>query len=424
MSSSPGDLAATHPVADFVDRLRSRLDDLHSPTTRPVWALTPTEQRHVLTQLAVAQAQLDTLRLQVLAEAERCGATDLDGARSAADWVAVETRQRRIAARSDLRLAQSLEEHDTLRSACADGSVNTDQARVVLAALDQLPTSGALAVEPEQRTHAEAWLVDQARHHDAATLRVLGRRLFEVICPDRAEEIEGRLLEAEEQAAARRTTLTMREDDQGTCHGRFRIPARHGQMLAKMIHTLASPTRPDQEIDADLPLPVRHGLALTELIERVPAESLPTAGGCSATVVVTMTLDQLLDRLEGAGVATLDTGGRLSAAEARRLACTAGIIPAVLGGTSVPLDLGRRRRFHTEHQRIATQLRDHHCTAQGCDAPPALCHLHHDHPWSHGGPTDLANGRLLCSHHHRRIHDPTYLHERLPDGTIRFHRRE
>ncbi|KQT89159.1 hypothetical protein ASG49_15215 [Marmoricola sp. Leaf446] len=426
MSSSGGETTTAHPVAGFVHRLRSRLDDLDRPTARPVWAMTPAEQRHVLTELAVAQAQLDSLRLAVLAEADRSGVTEDTGARSAADWVAVETRQTRVEARSELRLARALEEHGPLRDAHGHGWVNTAQARVIAAAVDLLPTTGDLAVTVEDRIDAEVWLIMQAQDHDATTLRVLGRRLFEVIAPDRADEIEGRLLEAEEQAAARRTTLTMREDDQGTCHGRFRIPARHGQMLAKMIHTLASPTRPDSpaaDVD-DAPLAVRHGVAFTELIERVPADSLPTAGGVGATVVVTMTLDQLVGRLEDAGVATLDTGGRISAAEARRLACGAGVIPAVLGGTSVPLDLGRERRYATKHQRIAAQLRDGHCTAQGCDAPPALCHLHHDVPWSESGATDQHNLRLLCGHHHRRVHDPAFRHERMPDGSVRFHRRE
>ncbi|SDS16048.1 protein of unknown function [Nocardioides scoriae] len=423
MSSSPHDTSAAHPVVDLVVRLRARLDDLASPASRPVWALDTSEQRHVLTELATAQAQLEALRLRVLAEADRSGATTAHADRSAADWVAVETRQRRAAARSDLRLASALERHHVLATALARGDANADQARAVVAALDHLPAGGDLAVSPEQRCRAERWLVEQAAHHDAQALRMLGRRLFEVICPERADEIEGRLLEAEEQEAARRTSLTMREDDLGVCHGRFRIPARHGQMLTKMILALTPPPSSAPDAEAQ-PLPVRHGVALTELIERIPAESLPTAGGCGATVVVTMTMEQLLADLDAAGVATLDTGGRVSAAEARRLASRAGIVPVVLGGASVPLDAGRQRRFFSAQQRIALQLRDRHCTAHGCDAPPALCHAHHDRPWSQVGTTDLAHGRLLCGHHHRRVHDPSYRHERLPDGSLRFHRRE
>ena len=121
-----------------------------------------------------------------------------------------------------------------------------------------------------------------------------------------------------------------------------------------------------------------------------------------------MTLQQLLADLDAAGVCTLDTGGRISAAQARRLACSAGIIPLVLGGKSQVLDVGRKRRSHTEAMRIVMGVRDRGCTEEHCEAPPGLCHAHHDTPWSQGGPTNIDTGRLLCPHHHRRIHDPAY----------------
>ena len=46
--------------------------------------------------------------------------------------------------------------------------------------------------------------------------------------------------------------------------------------------------------------------------------------------------------------AQLDTGHRISPGLARKLACEAGIIPAVLGSKSQVLDLGRNDRFHTK----------------------------------------------------------------------------
>ena len=137
-------------------------------------------------------------------------------------------------------------------------------------------------------------------------------------------------------------------------------------------------------------------------------------------MVVTIRLDQLQAAL-GAGV--LDDHGRISATEARRLACEAAIISTVLGGTGQVLDLGRRRRFHTEPQRLALALRDGGCTAEGCDWPPGLCHAHHDIAWSHGGDTSLANGRLLCPRHHTLAHDPAHTTTPLGTGKLRFTRR-
>ena len=307
--------------------------------------------------------------------------------------------------------------------------MNVAQGRAIVAALARLPKAGEFAVSAEQRTAAETHLVQLAAAHDAKALRILGRHVFEVIAPDLAEEFDGRALQAEEAKARQRTTLTMWEDDQGVAHGRFRIPSLHGQMLEKMILSLTSPTRTTTGtsaggIDPDLPTPTRHGIALTQLTESVCAEDLPRSGGCGATVVVTMTLEQLLADLDAAGVCTLDTGGRISAAEARRLACSAGIIPMVLGDRSQVLDLGRKRRLHTEAMRIAMGVRDRGCTAEHCETPPGLCHAHHDTPWSRGGHTNIDTGRLLCHHHHRRLHDPRFEATRLANGKVRIHRRE
>ena len=82
-----------------------------------------------------------------------------------------------------------------------------------------------------------------------------------------------------------------------------------------------------------------------------------------------MTLENLLGTSKAPAV--LDTGDRITAALARKLACEARIIPMVLGGKSEILDQGRGNRFHTKAQRIAIGLRDQHCTADGCDWPAA-----------------------------------------------------
>ncbi|MCW2779931.1 MAG: endonuclease, partial [Marmoricola sp.] len=52
------------------------------------------------------------------------------------------------------------------------------------------------------------------------------------------------------------------------------------------------------------------------------------------------------------------------------------------------------------------------------------CEAHHETlPWSRGGKTNLADGVLLCGHHHRLAHHTNYDHQRLPNGDIRFTRR-
>ena len=140
----------------------------------------------------------------------------------------------------------------------------------------------------------------------------------------------------------------------------------------------------------------------------------------SATVVVTMTLEQLL---ADHATALLDDGARMSAGQARRMACEAGIIPVVLDSRSVPLDMGRRARLFTKPQRIALGLRDGGCTATGCETSASGCHAHHDDPWSRLGLTDLSNGRLLCPRHHRLAHDSRYAMTTHSDNKVTFARR-
>ena len=134
-------------------------------------------------------------------------------------------------------------------------------------------------------------------------------------------------------------------------------------------------------------------------------------------MIVKIGVDRLRDGLASAGI---DTGVSIAASEARRLACNAGLVPAVLNGRSEVLDLGRSRRLHSEPQRRALSLHYDTCAAEGCERPFAWCEIHHVDPWSEGGRTDLAKGVPLCGHHHRRAHDRRYSMRTLSSGEVRF----
>jgi hypothetical protein len=87
----------------------------------------------------------------------------------------------------------------------------------------------------------------------------------------------------------------MSEDGHGLVHGRFAIPAAQAAMLRKALLALAAPKHHAATGDhvPARPNPERMGAALCEYIERYPTDRLPHTGGVSATVVVTITLDQL-----------------------------------------------------------------------------------------------------------------------------------
>ena len=279
-------------------------------------------------------------------------------------------------------------------------------------------------MSPEIRERAELHLIGLADDFAPTPLRRLARKVLEVVAPEISEEADRKALEREEQLAAERTRLALTPLGDGTTRLSGRISDAAAARLRTYLEAFASPRRTAIEGDGErIPTPRLLGLALTDLLEALPADVLPAHGGTATTVTVHLDHDQLTAALEKSGIATLETGDTITAAQARRLACQAKILPAVLGGKSEVLDLGRTRRLHTAAQRKAIRLQHRQCQSTGCTVPAAWCETHHPHAWSAGGKTDLDNAALLCSHHHHRAHDARYLTQLLPNGDHRFTRR-
>jgi hypothetical protein len=407
-----------HPITVAAREIEDLLDELIEQST---WSMQDEETRAALTRLTRAEARVAELKLRVAAHGEKNKIGDDTGASNTANWWAHATKATRAATHRDVKLAKALDAdvHEPVRRALAAGEVLVDQAAVIVRAVDALPDDAEAWVAPK----AQEWLLDQAAHHDAKTLRILGKRILEVVDPAAADAHEAKLLEQEEQAAEAAAMFRMHDDGHGKCHGKFTISSRHGAILKKALLAKAAPKH-QAAVTGHAPEPGqptahRMGQAFQEYIESYPADALPKAGGVNATVVVTMTLETLLGGLKAA---RLDTGEKVTAAEARRMACAAGVIPAVLDGKSKVLDLGRKRRFHSEAQRIVATIEQGGCTAEGCDWPPGMCHMHHPEPWSRGGGTN-RDGRLLCPRHHTLAHDIRYEMTLHPTGKVSFHRR-
>ncbi|MBC7276137.1 MAG: DUF222 domain-containing protein [Nocardioides sp.] len=371
-----------------------------------------------LVEIARAKAQLAELELRVMAAADDVAADS--AARDVAAWLHHHTHQRPEALRDDLRLAHALDRtYHRVAAAMRAGKCNLAQAQVIVAALDDLPAD----LDPEIRANAEEALVGHAAEFDPSRLRRLGRRILDVIAPEIAEAEEAKRLAAEEAHARKKTRLTMRRIGDGTTRISAVIPDAAADRLATNLEAFASPRRDDgtrTDTGEYLPYGRRLGRAFCQMLETLDPARLPIHGGDATTVIVTIDLDQLRNET---GIGQILGGSPITAAEARRLACTANIIPAVLGGASEVLDFGRKERFFTAAQRRALLLRSATCEAEGCDIPGTWAEAHHWLAWAQGGPTDLDNAALLCSHHHHRAHDAAYLHERLPNGDIRFTRR-
>jgi hypothetical protein len=411
-----------HAVLRFAEAAHTAVGRLAGT---PAWTMSDSEQREALVALAALEERIGELRLRVLVSADRNQVGADTGATSTAAWLARATLATRADCAREVALATALDERlASTRQALAQGRIDVERAGVVVGAVDRLTTDYDDLPEGT-RDSAEAHLLELAGQYDAVVLARLGKRVFEVVCPEAADAAEGDLLAREEERAARLAYLTLHDNRDGTMDGRFRLPVLQAMVLKKALEQLSSPRRLgetalDPVTGRRLPYSSLLGRGLIDLVDNHLNLDGPT--NSSYTVVVTMTLDQLLSGLGAAGV---ETGHRISAGAARRLACRAGIIPMVLNGESVPLDLGRRKRLFTRYQRIALAQLHGGCAAADCDRPPAWTEAHHLDPWRDGGTTDLANGIPLCPAHHRMAdHPQQWDMHRLTGGGVRFTRRQ
>jgi len=427
---------AGHPVAVGMLEVHRVLDRMHAGANI---ALRSGEYAALVADLDRATRRITALKLKMIAAADKSGAPADAGFTGTEAWVAKQTRTSRTTAAREVRLARDLESgaHDASAAALDEGLVSPAHADVIVKAIHDLPDG----VSDAQREQVEQALVRRGQRFDPDQLRRIATRAIEAIEPDEdvVDAHQDEQLRTEEETARAKARLTFRDNGDGTTTGHFTLPTTSAAFLRKIIEAMTSPRRMREARDARTSTARtsatraesdqgrehrsydwghRRGRAFAELLEHLPTDHLHDR--TAATVVVTISHQVLQDAFKAAH---LDTGQTLSAGEARRLACTAAIIPAVLGAASVALDLGHESRLFSQAQRLAKGLEHDTCAADGCERPYAWCELHHRTPWSLGGRTDLKDAVPLCHWHHQRIHDPGFWHRYLPDGTIRFSRR-
>jgi len=105
----------------------------------------------------------------------------------------------------------------------------------------------------------------------------------------------------------------------------------------------------------------------------------------------------------------------------KRLSCDGSLITLVEDENGTPLDLGRKQRTVSTALKRALWSRDRGCSFPGCHRKRYL-DAHHLHHWAEGGDTSLDNLTLLCTHHHRQLHEGGCRIHRDTDGTLRFER--
>ncbi|KYH43652.1 hypothetical protein AZH51_02245 [Branchiibius sp. NY16-3462-2] len=449
----------------------------------PAWeGMSVESARRASGRLGSAKARIDGVLVSV-ASALRSAVTSTGGSvAEVSSIMSGEFGGDRRDAQALVTLGEQLQQAPATGSVLTSGGVSRDQAGVIARGLAALPDTVSQA-DRDAAEQALLQAAPNSTLTDLRRRATRMRESFEDVAGADAHE-DAQLVD-QEQAAWEQASFWMREHKPGLFKGGFTLPELQAQMLKTMLEGISAPRRfhletagrgdttdhgaragsgaaaqdtqvgapdwargtegpvsepaagghgwavtgaqADADIDAaeqaeagGLPMDTAHrqGRALAQLCEHLPLDKLPGAGGISAVLTVNLDYETLA---LGVRAATLSTGGRISASEARRIACNADLIPQVFDGASLPLDLGRARRLFTKHQRRAAENRYGGCAFPECDRPPGWTEGHHwREPWAAGGTTDLEDLAPLCASDHRRVH-----HEHIPvrmrGGVLEFY---
>lgn len=443
-----------------IDGLHAALDALTSRRAVDEW-FGDDEVRAMASSLGRAKARLDAIMVVLARDLHERDAARAVGAVNTGQLLAQDFGGDRQDANALVRTAIHLSNTPKVEKALAVGRIDRTQAGIIARAMNHLP----VAVDTADRERAEESLM-AARLLSVKDLSRAATRAADAFTQRAdADAHEEQQLRTRERRARRETTWWMRDNHDGTHRGGFVLPDAEAETLRTAVEALSAPRRyhlsdadwispPDagtahptgsakaatngdgaaeagESMNAGdggrnwLPTDRRHreGRAFATLCSHLPADALPNAGGISAVLTVNVDYDVVTEQL---GPGTLPSGTRISASKTRELACAAGIVPQVLGGKALPLDLGQMQRFFTATQRRALAHRDGGCAYPGCARPPQWCEGHH---WRDAwkprrlggphGPTGIANGCLLCAYHHRLVHERnTQIREH--DGHLEF----
>jgi hypothetical protein len=375
----------------------------------PAWPLGDDDLETALAGLHDAAQHVAAATAHVVRQIETRKIPAAQHATSTLVWLRERLRISIQAGKRLVQLGRALDQHPAVDAAVTDGRVTTEQAVEIANAVDDLPADVGSAVAAQ----AEQLLIEYAGSFEPISLRRLGTRILANVDPDAADRHDAAALKKQQARAEQKRTFTLTDTGDGRVRLTGWLGVEHGATVREALDALCKPLPADDRTPAQ-----RRADALVEVCRlALNSTALPDNGGDRPQLVVTVSYDVLRREL---AAGQLDNGAALTPEQVRRLACDALIIPAVLGGDGEVLDLGRQRRLFTGTVRRALILRDGGCAFPGCDRPPRWCDAHHCTSWQNGGATCVANGMLLCGHHHRLVHHGHWTAYIAADGKPEF----
>jgi hypothetical protein len=324
--------------------------------------------------------------LSLIADVDRHESWRDSGARDTAHWISMRYGISSWKAHRWIAAAHALERLPRLSDALATGELGLDK----VVELTRFAS-------PEK----EAGLISWSKNVSCATIR-------------HRADLERRASIEDDLDAERSRFVSWWWFDEGRRLGlEAELPGGQGAIVVRALERVADsvPAMPDER--DDFFAPARRADALVALCSaRIARE----ADQDRATVVVHAQLDGLEG---GVGGCEIEEGPVVHPQTVRRLLCNARVQTVLEDRAGNVIGLGRTSREPSAGMLRQVRYRDRECRFPGCGAR-RFTQAHHIVWWRHGGPTDLDNLLLICSFHHRLVHEHGWSVKREPDGTVRW----
>ena len=301
-------------------------------------------------------------------------------------------------------------EWEHVAEAVASGQIGEDHLRVIIRALDVLPS----CVSATDREDVQRSLVGEAVKNDAEIVRALAGRIDEIFNPDG---------DFDEADRARRRGLLLGAQGRD---GMSRLSGYLDPEARAYLEAVTAAVRPGRHLPdgtiAEIPddrsgaQRCHDGLKLG-LKAGIASGGLGSHRGHPVTVIVRTTLAELNQAAHAVNNPHIPmpgparTGGEtvLPMRDVIRMAADSIHYLAVFDDHSDrPIYLGRQIRIATADQRIICYSRDGGCTRPDCLAPGYHSEVHHSPDWSPDGATDADKLFFACPPDHKLITDGHY----------------
>ena len=311
--------------------------------------------------------------------------------RNCSEWLAWRGGITLSAAREKVRTAHALRDLPQISIAFAEGTLSYSKVRALTRAAD---------------ARNEDELLRYAVNATATQVEERCRQLRNV----RVESIGDA-----RRAWERRTLSVWRNDSRGTMTLSVEVPIEAGELITQALDLAISAGESAAGPEfAESSWHSQQADALVTVAKAYLAGTVAERTSAADQYQVVVHVDETALR---GGVGRAD----LPVESVRRLTCDGSVVEVVETEDGRPLDVSRKRRTVPTALKRALWARDRGCSFPGCHNT-RFVDAHHVEHWSAGGATDLDNLTLLCSHHHRLVHEGGYALRRDHQGELYFRR--